>query len=158
MSRGFQSLPFAFSSGPFVSHRGFFGFSTIWTRCQTISIVFWKPLWPPGHEKRGLLKTGHFQKNSFQNFFPFTSFRVAMKWVLKIHVLHDNKRNEKCISLCQAASNAISLFLLYSIYIYVYILYSILYSIFYFPTNHTKLATTRQIFNFSCGENASYPS
>jgi hypothetical protein len=34
----------------------------------------------------------------------------------------------------------------------------ILYSIFYFPTNHTKLAMTRQIFNFSCGENDSYPS
>jgi hypothetical protein len=34
----------------------------------------------------------------------------------------------------------------------------ILYSIFYFPTNHTKLAMTPQIFNFSCGENDSYPS
>jgi hypothetical protein len=35
---------------------------------------------------------------------------------------------------------------------------TIFYILFYFPTNHTKLAMTRQIFKFSCRENDSYPS
>jgi hypothetical protein len=34
----------------------------------------------------------------------------------------------------------------------------ILYYIFHFLTNHTKLSMTRLIYQFSCGENDSYPS